>query len=332
MNLRFERQIAAAPERVFDAFTEPAGQREFYGKDDDGWVVDSHCDLRVGGVWSIAFGPSPAELYHHRHVFEAIDRPRRIRMTTTETRLDGSSFDTTLEFVFEARNGGTLMTMVQSGFPSEELRDEHTRGLPHAFDRFAGRLSRSRSVLYMSMSLDGFITGPDDDASRGLGRDGERLHAWLGPGSGPDGFRPAGASAAIFDEVLATGAVLVGRRTFDHAGHWNGDHHDGVPIFVPTRGEAPPTAHERVHYVTDGVASAMRQAKLAAGDANVMVHGADLAQSLLRAHVLDELEIHLIPLLLGAGRPLFATEEAELELTRVVDAPGVTHLHYEVKA
>ena len=80
-DLRFERLIAARPEQVFDAFTRPEGQREFYGRDAPGWVVESRCDLRVGGVWSIAFGPSPHELYHHRHVFEEIDRPHRIRLT-----------------------------------------------------------------------------------------------------------------------------------------------------------------------------------------------------------------------------------------------------------
>ncbi len=88
-----------------------------------------------------------------------------------------------------------------------------------------------------------------------------------------------------------------------------------------------------MHYVTDGIESAMRQAKEAAGDANVLVHGADLAQSCLRARVLDELEIHLIPVLLGEGRRLFehlGVEHIEFVLTRVLDAPGVTHLHYRV--
>jgi dihydrofolate reductase len=191
----------------------------------------------------------------------------------------------------------------------------------------------SKSILYMSMSLDGFITGPGDDAEHGLGVDGERLHDWLGEGDGnPPAFHPPGASGQIFDEVMATGAVLVGRRTFDHAGHWNGDHH-GVPIFVPTRGTPPAPQSHWVHYVTDGVESAMRQAKQAAGDADVLVHGADLAQSCLRAGVLDELEIHLIPVLLGEGRRLFehlGAEHIELELTRIVDAPGVTHLRYRV--
>ena len=193
----------------------------------------------------------------------------------------------------------------------------------------------SRSVLSMSMSLDGFITGPDDDTAHGLGVRGERLHDWLGPaGAGTHGFSPPGASAAVFDELMATGAIVVGRRTFDLAGHWNGDHH-GVPIFVPTRGTPPPPQSDWVHYVTDGVESAILQAKEAAGEANVLVHGADLAQSCLRAGVLDELEIHLVPVLLGDGRRLFehlGSEHIELERTRVVEAPGVTHLHYRVAA
>ena len=192
----------------------------------------------------------------------------------------------------------------------------------------------SNSVLYMSMSLDGFIAGPDDGAGQGLGAGGHRLHDWLGDGrGGVAGYRPPdGPSGEVFDELMATGAVLVGRRTFDIAGHWNGDHH-GVPIFVPTRGAPPAPQSGWVTYVTDGVESAMRQAKQAAGEANVMVHGADLAQSCLRAGVLDELEIHLIPVLLGEGRRLFehlGAEHIELELTRIIDASGVTHLRYRV--
>jgi dihydrofolate reductase len=189
----------------------------------------------------------------------------------------------------------------------------------------------------MSMSVDGFIAGPGDDADHGLGVGGERLHDWLGEWVGSvTTLRPPGASAEVFEEVMATGAVVVGRRTFDYAGHWNGDHHDGVPIFVPTRGEPPAQpASESVHYVTDGVESAMRQAKEAAGDKDVMVHGAELAQSLLRAGVLDELQIHLVPVLLGEGRRLFedlGPGHIELESMRVIEAPGVTHLRYRVLA
>ena len=139
--LRYERVLKAPPERVFDLLTSPEGQREFYGKDEPGWVVDSRCELRVGGVWEIAFGPSPAELYRHRHVFEAIDRPWRLVLATTETRLDGRRFSFGTEFLLEPRGGATLMTMVQSGFPSDELRAEHGRGVPHAFDRLERALA-----------------------------------------------------------------------------------------------------------------------------------------------------------------------------------------------
>src|SRR5262249_27967754 len=121
---------------------------------------------------------------------------------------------------------------------------------------------------------------------------------------------------------------VVGRKTFDYAGRWGGDHH-GVPIFVPTRGTPPEPDSDWVHYAPDA-ATAMRQAKAAAGDQDVMVHGADLARSLLREGLLDELEIHLIPVALGDGRRLFGADRIEFELTRVVDAPDVTHLRYRV--
>ena len=187
----------------------------------------------------------------------------------------------------------------------------------------------AKSVLYMSMSLDGFITGRDDGPEHGLGIDGEVLHAWLGePVAELPHFDPPGPSGQVFDEVMATGAVVVGRKTFDYAGHWNGDHH-GVPIFVPTRGTPPAPQSDWVHYVPDA-AAAMRGAKAAAGEADVMVHGADLAQSLLREGLLDELEIHLIPLLLGSGRRLFGDERVRLEVARVIEAPGVTHIRYRV--
>jgi uncharacterized protein YndB with AHSA1/START domain len=145
--LEFERSIDARPELVFDAFTEPGGQEAFYRQNEAGWIVRSECDLRVGGVWTVEFGPSEDRIYRHRHVFRVIDRPRRLLMTTTETRLDGSSFDTEMEFVFEEQEGKTLLRMFHRGFPTTELRDEHRRGLPQAFehlDEFVGTRPQER--------------------------------------------------------------------------------------------------------------------------------------------------------------------------------------------
>jgi dihydrofolate reductase len=197
----------------------------------------------------------------------------------------------------------------------------------------------SATVLYMSMSLDGFIAGPNEGPGNGLGDGGHRLHEWwLGADAGPEAApgRPAGANRQVIDEFLATGAVVAGRGTFEPAGGWGGDHHDGVPIFIYSRRE-PGIDIGRwplVTYVND-VTTAMTQAKQAAGDKDVMVHGAATAQLALAAGVLDELEIHLIPVLFGQGRRLFeglAAEQIELERTRILEGEdGVTHMHYRVQ-
>lgn len=194
----------------------------------------------------------------------------------------------------------------------------------------------AKIVLYMSMSLDGFITGPNDAMEHGLGVNGERLHAWLSDGGvDPGSYRPsAGPSATVFDELMATGAVIAGRRTFDHALRWDGDHHDGVPVFVLTHAAPDGEPPGQVRFVTDGIESCVAQAKAAAGDRNVLLHGANAAQECLRAGLLDEMEIHLVPVLLGEGRRLFdglGPDHTELELIRALEAPGVTHLRYRVQ-
>ncbi len=140
-DVRYERVIAARPDVVFDAFTSDGGQLAFYGEDDQGWIVRSQSEVRVGGVWMILFGPSPEQLYRHTHVFTTIDRPRRLLLSTTETRLDGTTLRFETEFTFEAADGGTLMTMIQRGLPTEALRAEHARGVPNAFDRIEQYIS-----------------------------------------------------------------------------------------------------------------------------------------------------------------------------------------------
>lgn len=193
----------------------------------------------------------------------------------------------------------------------------------------------SASVLDMSVSLDGYIAGQNDGPDNPGGDGFVRLHAW-GLTSDGTAFRTSGPAREQLDELNTTGAVVVGRRTAEQVGHWGGDHHGrGVPIFVPSHRPAGPDAarHPLVTYVTDGIESAMAQAKAAAGGRNVLVHGAYTAQRAIEAGVLDEVRIHQVPVLFGGGRRLFDVlpSRVELEILRVVDTPEATHLHYRVR-
>jgi dihydrofolate reductase len=199
----------------------------------------------------------------------------------------------------------------------------------------------SSTVLYMSMSLDGFIAGPNERPDNGLGDGGDRLHEWVFPGAEGGDFEAAarrlrGVNRQLYDEFMSTGAVVAGRRTFEPAGGWGGDHHDGVPIYILSRNPAPAWAAgwPAVHYVRD-LEAAMRAAKHAAGDRNVLVHGAGIAQRALTAGLLDEIQIHLVPVLMGDGRRLFehlGAEQRELERISVLEGEdGVTHLRYRVR-
>lgn len=191
----------------------------------------------------------------------------------------------------------------------------------------------SASVLYMSMSLDGYIAGPGDGPDNPGGDGFMRLHAWFADAGGAL-IRPPGPAGELVDEWNATGAVLVGRRTMEQADHWGGDHH-GVPIFVPSHRPPDPAVanYPLITYVADGITSAMTQAKAAAGTRNVLVHGAYTAQRALEAGVLDELQISHIPVLFGGGRRLFDVlpSRIELEIVRVTDMPEATHIRYRVR-
>ena len=185
----------------------------------------------------------------------------------------------------------------------------------------------SISVLDMSVSLDGYIADPDDFLG---GDDGERLHKWADV-DGP----PSGPVKQFEEEWSAAGAVLAGRRTAELMDHWGGSH-AGLPIIVPSHRPPGPAArwgYPLVTYVTDGIESAMAQAKAAAQGKDVMVHGATTAQRALEAGVLDELQIHLVPVLFGEGRRLFdlLPSRIELEIVRVIDTPEATHIRYRVR-
>jgi len=191
------------------------------------------------------------------------------------------------------------------------------------------------SVLYMAMSLDGYIAGPNDEPGNPGGDGFTRLHEWFVT---PDGefFRPSGPAGELNDELNDAGAVLVGRRTAEQVDHWGGDHHgSGVPIFVPSHRPPGPTVanYPLVTYMSDGIASAMAQAKAAAGDRRVHVLGAYTAQRALEAGVLDEVQTSLIPVLFGGGRRLFEVlpSRVELEIVRVIDTAEATHIRYRVR-
>jgi dihydrofolate reductase len=185
----------------------------------------------------------------------------------------------------------------------------------------------------MSMSLDGYIAGPNDNPGNPGGDGFMRLHEWYGFESPPPSTKGTAWGAHFMAEGAATGAVLAGRRTVEQVDHWQGNHH-GVPIFVPSHRPPGPTVanYPLVTYVTDGIESAMAQAKAAARGHDVMVHGAYTAQRALEAGVLDELQIHQIPVLFGSGRRLFDVlpSRIELEIVRVIDTPQATHIRYRV--
>jgi dihydrofolate reductase len=206
-------------------------------------------------------------------------------------------------------------------------------------------------ILDISMSLDGYVAGPNQTLEEPLGAGGERLHewvfntkAWREP-HGMDGGEENQDSEVIAEHVGRIGATIMGRRMFSGGeGPWEDD-----PNRDAWWGENPPFRHavfvlthhprERVvkeggttfTFVTDGIDSALEQARAAAGDKDVAIAGgARVAQQYLDAGVLDELQIHVAPVLLGGGVRLFENEHAEIELVRVVESPVVTHLRYRV--
>ena len=195
----------------------------------------------------------------------------------------------------------------------------------------------------LSVSLDGFISGPNDGPEAPMGVGGERLLAWYSAGDteyrlpGTDMvFMVSGQTAEYLAETRATtGAMVFGRRTFDLTHGWGGGHPLGVPVFVLTH----TVPQERVYegspftFVTDGLQSAVEQAKAVAGDKDVGVTGASLVQQCIRAGLLDEIHVDLVPVVLGGGVRLFGdldTEPIVLESTQVIEGAGVTHLTFRV--
>lgn len=194
-------------------------------------------------------------------------------------------------------------------------------------------------ILDMSVSLDGFISGENDSMQQPLGDGGMAIQDWLFSGEHPskhnDFFKLSSISRQIFDESFdQMGAMVVGRRTYDLVGGWGGSHPiRGVPVFVLTHHSPTeaPAGSTPFTFVTDGIHSAIEQARAAAGSKNVGVSGSMIAKQCMEAGLLDEIHLHISPLLLGKGVRLFDSMDRELVIVDVIDAPGVTHLKYRVK-
>jgi dihydrofolate reductase len=197
----------------------------------------------------------------------------------------------------------------------------------------------------MSMSVDGFITGPDDTVEQGLGRGGERLHEWI---YGLESWRRAhgllGGETGKDDEIMAEafadfGAVVMGRRMFDHGfGPWGNEPPFHVPVFVVTHRGGEPIRKDGgtiFYFVTEGLEAAVNAAREAAAERTVsLAGGASVIQQALRAGLLAQLQVHIVPVLLGAGVRLFdgfGPEPVELSIDRVVASEGVTHIRYRPK-
>jgi len=204
--------------------------------------------------------------------------------------------------------------------------------------------------LDISMSLDGYIAGPNQSVDNPLGEGGEQLHEWaiaLASWRAPHGLEggETNANTAVMDESLENiGAVVMGRGMFgggpgpwgDWEGWWGDDPPFHVPVFVVTNHAREPLVKDggtTFTFVTEGIEAALEAAKEAAGDENVSLGGgADVAQQYLKAGLLDEFQIHVVPVLLGGGSRLLDNvgDQVKVECTRVIEAPGVTHLTYRV--
>jgi dihydrofolate reductase len=194
-------------------------------------------------------------------------------------------------------------------------------------------------VLDITMSLDGFVTAPNDGAERGLGDDGEVLHYWVfgGPWTyGHDDVAGAGAAGVdkqVVDELMQAGAAVVGRRMYDVTDGWGGSSPFGVPCIVVThRVGDQPDPSSGFEFV-DGVAEAVDRARRIAGDKDVGIGGgASIAQQALQAGLVDKMQVHVAPVILGAGRTLFGElgTRLHLEHTRTLDSPYATHITYRI--
>jgi dihydrofolate reductase len=194
----------------------------------------------------------------------------------------------------------------------------------------------SKVFVALAVSVDGYITGRNPGAGRGLG-DATMLFDWYFDGDTPsqvfEGFNLSEPSARVFDAIAArVGASLAGRNTYDDSG-WStgGTPHPTAPLVVLSHRPAP-QVNDRQTFVSTGIDDAIAAARAVAGDKDVALMGGGVVTAALQAGLVDELVLHQVPILLGGGRPFFQSLPGRvcLRLVEAVPAPGVIHLHYEV--
>ncbi|HTE13024.1 MAG TPA: dihydrofolate reductase family protein [Chitinophagaceae bacterium] len=197
-------------------------------------------------------------------------------------------------------------------------------------------------IIDMTMSIDGFVAGPEDGRKNGLGnRDGVHLHDWLFNGTSVNRHNPFFKTKAVSLPVVNrmikdTGAMIFGRRTYDITNGWNGSHPiPNLLIFILTHHppKKVPVGNTTFVFVGDGIKSAVTQAKKAAGKKDVLIQGASVCQQALQEGLVDELLLHIANRVMGKGVPLFesaGTYFGSLKRIECIAAPDVTHLRYKV--
>jgi uncharacterized protein YndB with AHSA1/START domain/dihydrofolate reductase len=336
------RDFEATPAQVFRASTDPALVAQWLGPRELEMEVIEY-DVRSGGAYRYVHRDTEGNEYRFRGVFHTVTENEQVVQTF---EFEGAPGLVSLESMTYEDFGGRTRLRTHAIFPSIEARDaavasgmEH--GIVDSMDRLEALIPATGSVVVdISMSLDGYVTAPGADIAHGLGVGGEPLHTWAMAG------RTARDIEILDKSVAATGAVLMGRRTFevvDGPDGWNDDVGYGAerdqagapPVFVVTH-SVPDRVRlvGRFTFVTGGLETALGKARAAAAGKDVVIMGGgDLAHGFLNAGLVDVLTIHLAPIVLGSGTPLFppgGSARLRLELLDSVSTPAAEHLTYRV--
>lgn len=339
------RDFAAPPPQVFRASTDPSLVARWLGPRELEMIIQEY-DARSGGTYRYVHRDASGNEYRFRGVFHTVVPHSRIIQTF---EYEGTPDVVSVESMsYEDLGGDRTRLRTHTVFPSVEARDTAlangmSRGILDSMDRLeelVQRLgaARGKVMVDITMSLDGYVTAPGAGPDHGLGVDGEILHDWVMARQTP-------RDAEILQETVArTGAVIMGRRTFDivdgpngwgdelgYGGRMNQD--EAPPVFVVTHSEPEKVRLDHLFtVVTSGLESALAKARAVAGSKDVVIMGGgNVAAGYLRAGLVDVLSIHLAPVVLGGGTPLFPLDAfLRLELLRSETTDAASHLTYRV--